>query len=78
MFLELEKEIECRRGDTGLDNLAGDLIEESLGGERGGVRLGVLLWDAKETLRSILSLETAKENSSKKDQMSNNRYHIYK
>lgn len=46
ILLEDESEIECLRGDVGFDNLVGDTVAESLGGESGGVSLGVLLWDA--------------------------------
>lgn len=46
MFLEVEKDIECRPGDTGLDVLFGDPDADSEEGEPWGVSRGVLVWDA--------------------------------
>lgn len=46
ILLEVENEIECLRGDVDFDDLVGDTAAENLGGESGGVSLGVLLWDA--------------------------------
>lgn len=41
-FLEVEKDIECRLGDTGLDVLLGDIDADSEGEELWGVSRGVL------------------------------------
>lgn len=59
MPLEVEKEIECRLGDTGLDVLVGDTDADRLGGEPGGVIQGVELWDATRRLYGTLGLMTA-------------------
>lgn len=47
MPLEVENDIACRLGDTGLDVLVGDTDAETLGGDAGGVNRGVLVCDAK-------------------------------
>lgn len=44
--LALENETECRLGDAGLGVLEGDTDADRLGGETGGVRRGVLVWEA--------------------------------
>ena len=43
MPLEVENEIECLLGDTGLDILVRDTEADRLGGEPGGVSRGVLV-----------------------------------
>lgn len=50
MPLEVEKEMECRLGDIGLDVLVGDTDAERLGGEPVGVIRGVVLCDATRRL----------------------------
>lgn len=64
--LSVEKEIEWRLGDTGLDLLVGDTDAETLGGEPGGVIRGVLLCDAKRRLCDTLGLPPAILQFSKK------------
>jgi hypothetical protein len=59
MPLEVEKEMECRLGDMGLDVLVGDTDTEKLGGEPGGVSRGVVLWDAMRKLYGTLGLMSA-------------------
>ena len=44
--LEVENDMVLRLGETGLDDLVGDPEADTLGGEPGGVSLGVLVWDA--------------------------------
>lgn len=61
--LEVENDIECRLGDTGLDVLVGDTEAEKLGGEPGGVNRGVLVWDASRILCDMPGLDTVKINS---------------
>lgn len=46
MFLEVEDDIECRLGETGLDVLFGDPDADSTGGEPWGVSRGELVWNA--------------------------------
>lgn len=43
MPLVVENDIECRLGETGLDVLVGDTEADRLGGDPGGVILGVLV-----------------------------------
>lgn len=59
MPLEVEKEMECRLGDMGLDVLVGDPDADRLGGEPGGVNRGVLFWDAMRRLYGTLGLMAA-------------------
>lgn len=59
MPLEVEKEMECRLGDMGLDVLVGDTDAERLGGEPGGVIRGVVLCDAMSILYGTLALMAA-------------------
>ena len=59
MPLVVEKETECRLGDTGLDVLVGDTDEDRLGGEPGGVSQGVEPWDAKRRFCGTLGLGAA-------------------
>lgn len=58
--LVVEKEIECRLGDTGLDVLVGDTDAERIGGEPGGVNRGVVVWDASNRPCAIRGLEATK------------------
>lgn len=46
----VEKEMECRLGEMGLDVLVGDTDAEKLGGEPVGVIRGVVLWEAMRRL----------------------------
>lgn len=59
MPLVVEKETECRLGDTGLDVLVGDTDADRLGGEPGGVIRGVEPWDAKRRFWGTLGLGAA-------------------
>lgn len=40
--------MECRLGDSGFGVLVGDPDADRMGGEPGGVSLGVLVWDASK------------------------------
>lgn len=59
MPLEVENEIECLLGDTGLDVLVGDTEADKLGGEPGGVSRGELVCDASRKLCGMPGLEAA-------------------
>lgn len=55
--LEVENEIECRLGETGLDVLVGDTEADRLGGDPGGVSRGVLVWDTNSIPCEMPGLE---------------------
>ena len=74
MPLEVEKEIECRLGDPGLDVLVGDTGADRVGGEPGGVIRGVVLWDAKRRFcdtRGLMAAMLEIEKKCKKCQNTN-------
>lgn len=56
---EVENDIVCLRGETGLEVLVGETDADRLGGEPVGVILGVLFWDAKRSAYDTRGLEAA-------------------
>lgn len=59
MPLEVENDIACRLGDTGLDVLVGETDAETIGGDPGGVSRGVLVCDANRSPGDTRGLESA-------------------
>jgi hypothetical protein len=59
MPLDVANESECRLGDAGLE-VVGDTNADRLGGEPGGVKRGVLVWDANRRPCDMRGLEPAR------------------
>lgn len=59
MPLDVENEIECLLGETGFGVRVGDTDADWIGGEPGGVNLGVLVWDASNKPCAMRGLKAA-------------------